>query len=122
MGREGFTFIELVVAVLVLAVIAIIALPMRAIQVKKSEQVHAKAQLMTIKESQERYKMEYGKYTTDTTKLVNWKAGTKKYRFQVAYADRSRFTAQAHGDTNYDKVYDDDIWAIDQSGTLKQIK
>ena len=35
---------------------------------------------------------------------------------------RSRFSAQAHGDMNNDKVYDDDIWAIDQSGTLTQIK
>ena len=122
MGQNGFTFVELIIAVLVLSVIVILALPMRAVQVKKSEQVHAKAQLMTIKESQERYKMEHGIYTTDTTKLANWKAGTKKYRFHVAYADRSRFMAQAHGDTDYDKVYDDDIWAIDQSGTLKRVK
>ncbi len=113
---------ELIIAVLVLFVITVIALPMRAVQVKKTEQVRAKAQLMTIKESQERYKMEHGKYTTDTTKLAGWKAGTKKYRFDMSYADRSRFMAQAHGDTDFDKVYDDDIWTIDQSGTLKQIK
>jgi hypothetical protein len=88
---------------------------------KSSEQAHAKAQLMTIKESQDRYKMEHGEYTSDTTKLANWKTGTKKYRFQVEHADKSCFTAQANGDTDNDRVYDDDIWAIDQSGTLTQI-
>lgn len=122
MERNGFTLIELLITLVVFSVIVLIALPMCGIQGKKSEQVHAKAQLMTIKESQDKYKMEHGAYTTDTTKLTNWKMGTKKYRFQVDYIDRSRFTAQAHGDTDNDKVYDDVIWAIDQSGTLIQIK
>jgi len=46
---------------------------MHAVRMKKSEQVYAKAQLMKIKESEDRYKMENGAYTTDTTKLANWK-------------------------------------------------
>ena len=91
MKRNGFTLVELLIAVVVFSVIVLIALPMHAVRVKKSEQVHAKAQLMTIKESQDRYKMEHGIYTTDTTKLANWKTGTKKYRFQVDYADQVPF-------------------------------
>jgi prepilin-type N-terminal cleavage/methylation domain-containing protein len=122
MKRKGFTLIEMLVTIVVLCVILVIALPINAVRAKKSAWVHAKAQLMQIKESQDRYKMEHGAYTTDTTKLANWKAGTKKYRFQVEYADTTRFTAQAHGDTDNDKVYDDEVWAIDQSGTLTQIK
>jgi prepilin-type N-terminal cleavage/methylation domain-containing protein len=122
MERNGFTFVELLIAVVVFSVIVFIALPMYGVRGKKSEQVNAKVQLKKIKESQDRYKMEHGIYTTDTTKLANWKNGSKRYRFQVEYADKSRFTAQAHGDTDNDKVYDDVIWAIDQSGTLIQIK
>ena len=121
MERNGFTLVELLIAVVVFSVIVLIALPMHAVRAKKSELVHAKAQLMKIKESEDRYKMENGAYTTDTTKLANWKTGTKKYRFQVDYADKSRFTAQANGDMDNDKVYAD-VWAIDQSGTLTQIK
>jgi prepilin-type N-terminal cleavage/methylation domain-containing protein len=122
MKRNGFTLIEMLIAVVVVCIIIVIALPMHAVRAKKSELVHAKAQLMTIKESEDRYKMEHGIYTTDTTKLANWKTGTKKYRFQVEYADTSRFTAQANGDMDNDKVYDDDVWAIDQSGKLTQMK
>jgi prepilin-type N-terminal cleavage/methylation domain-containing protein len=122
MKRNGFTLIEMLIAVVVVFVIIVIALPMNAVRAKKSEWVHAKTQLMTIKESQDRYKMEHGEYTSDTTKLANWKTGTKKYRFQVEYADKSCFTAQANGDMDNDKVYDDDIWAINQSGTLTQVK
>jgi prepilin-type N-terminal cleavage/methylation domain-containing protein len=122
MKRNGFTLIELVVTVVVISVIIAIAFPMRAVHAKKVELIKAKAQLMTIKESQEKYKMEHGRYTTDITKLANWKNGIKRYRFQLDYADKSRFTAQAHGDMDNDKVYDDDVWTIDQSGTLTQIK
>jgi prepilin-type N-terminal cleavage/methylation domain-containing protein len=122
MERNGFTLIEMLIAVFVVCFIIVIALPMNDVRAKKLEQVHAKAQLVMIKESQERYKMESGTYTADTTKLANWKTGAKKYRFQIEYADKSRFTAKAHADMNNDKVYDDDIWAIDQSGTLTQIK
>ena len=50
----------MLVAIVVLCVIVVIALPMHAVRAKKSEQVHAKAQLMLIKESQDRYKMEHG--------------------------------------------------------------
>jgi prepilin-type N-terminal cleavage/methylation domain-containing protein len=122
MKQKGFTLIEMLVTIVVLCVILVIALPINAVRAKKLAWVHAKVQLMTIKESQDRHKMERGVYTSDTTKLANWKVGTKKYRFQVEYADKSRFTAQTHGDTGNDKVYDNEVWAIDQSGTLTQIK
>jgi prepilin-type N-terminal cleavage/methylation domain-containing protein len=122
MKRNGFTLIEMFITVVVVCAIIAIVLPMHAARAKKSEQVYAKSQLVTIKESQDKNKMEHGAYTADTTKLANWKADTKRYRFQVEYADRPRFTAQAHGDMDNDKVYDDNIWAIDQNGTLTRIK
>ncbi len=110
MKRNGFTVIEMLIAIVVFCVIVLIALPMHEVRAKKSEQVNAKVQLMLIKESEDKYKMENGTYTADTTKLANWKNNTKKYRFQVEYADSSRFVAQAAGDLNDDKIYDDDIW------------
>jgi prepilin-type N-terminal cleavage/methylation domain-containing protein len=122
MKKNGFTLIEMLVTVIVVCVIIIIALPMHAVRVKKLELVHAKAQLMTIKESEDRFKMENGTYTADVTKLVNWKNSAKRYRFQVEHADTTRFTAQASGDMDNDRVYDDNIWAIDQSGTLTKVK
>lgn len=122
MGRNGFTLVEMFVVIVVLCTITAILLPMRAIHLKKSEEAEAKAQLVTIKESQDKHKMKHGTYTTDVTKLVNWKTSTKQYRFRVEYADRSRFRAEAigHGKALYDS--DGNVWAIDQSGTLTQVK
>lgn len=121
MKRNGFTLVELLVSVVVLCTIAAIALPMHAIKAKRTEQMQVKTQLMTIKDSQDKYRMKHGTYTTDTTKLVNWKSGTRKYRFCLEYADRSCFKAQAIGDVDGNDFYRD-IWVIDQNGTLTQIR
>jgi prepilin-type N-terminal cleavage/methylation domain-containing protein len=122
MKQKGFTVIEMLVAIVVICVIVLIALPMHGVRTKKVERVNAQAQLMVIKESEDRYRMETGGYTMDTTKLANWKNHTKKYCFQIEYADTSRFVAQANGDLNNDKIYDDEILRIDQSGTLTKVK
>lgn len=122
MRRNGFTLIELLVAIVVMCTIITIVFPMRAVRAKKQELAHVKAQLMTIKDSQDKYRMEHGTYTMDTTKLVNWKKGTKKYRFCVEYADRSCFRAQAISDVDGNNFYHNDIWVIDQNGTLTQIR
>ena len=121
MKRNGFTFIEMLVAIVVIFVIVLLALPMQMVRAKKSEQMNAKSQLMQIKESQEKYRMEHGSYTSDPTKLANWKTNTKRYRFQVEYADSSRFVAQAAGDLDDDKICEN-VWSIDQSGTLTKIQ
>jgi prepilin-type N-terminal cleavage/methylation domain-containing protein len=81
MKRNGFTLIEMFIAIFVLCTIVVIALPMHAVRAKKSELMHAKAQLMTIKASENKFKMEHGMYTMNTTKLANWKTGTKRYRY-----------------------------------------
>jgi Tfp pilus assembly protein PilE len=119
---KRFTIVEMLVTIIVLSAIVAIVLPMHAVRAGKLDLVRAKAQLVTIKESQDRYRTEHGTYTTDVTKLVNWKTSTKQYRFRVEYADRSRFRAEAigHGEAHYDP--DGPIWAIDQSGTLTQVK
>lgn len=121
MNRNGFTLIELLITSVVIFVIVLLAFPMQMVRAKKTEQMSAKSQLMMIKESQEKYKMEHGVYTSDPAKLANWKAKTKKYRFQVEYADRSRFIAKAAGDFDGDKICEN-VWSIDQSGTLTKIE
>jgi len=122
MNRNGFTLIEMLIAIVVLCTIAAIAFPLRAIHIKNKEQVSVKDQLVTIKESQDKYKMEHGTFTTDATKLANWRAGIKKYRFQIEYADKTRFRARAAGSTDDNEIFDDTAWTIDQSGMLTQVK
>ena len=122
MKKNGFTLIEMLITLTVLSIIVMIALPMHAMRVKKPRQAEAKTQLMIIREAQEKYKLQQGYYTADATKLSNWQPSLGRYQFKIKYADPTNFVAQANGDLNKDRVYDDDIWTIDQNGKLAKIR
>ncbi|MDD5008666.1 MAG: type IV pilin protein [Syntrophorhabdaceae bacterium] len=122
MGNKAFTVIEMLIMVGVMSAILLIALPMYAMRAKRPDRVQAKAQLCVIRDAEERYKLHYGTYTTDVARLANWKPILGRYQFRIRTADSTQFVAQADGDLNNDKIYDDDTWTIDQSGTLKKVK
>lgn len=122
MGNRAFTVIELLIMIGVMSGILLIALPMHAMRAKRPDRAQAKAQLYVIKDAEERYKLQYGTYTDDITRLTNWRPVHGRYQFRIRTADSAQFMAQAEGDLNNDKVYDDDIWTIDQNGTIKKVK
>lgn len=122
MGNRAFTVIEMLIMIGVMAMILLIALPMHAMRAKRPDRVQAKTQLYVIKDAEECHKLEYGTYTADVKRLTNWRPVQGRYQFRIRTADSTQFVAQAEGDLNNDKVYDDDIWAIDQTGAVKKVK
>lgn len=121
MDRKGFTLLELLIGAAVIFLVVLIALPMHAMRSKKTEQVSVKAQLHCIREAEESYRSQHGRYTDDGTKLANWKQGTKRYHFRIRHASSTRFVAEANGDLNNDRVCDD-TWTIDENGVLANVK
>lgn len=122
MENRAFTVIELLIMIGVMSAIVLIALPMHAKRAKSPYRAQAKAQLYVIKDAEESHKLQYGSYTDDIKRLSNWRPVLGKYQFRIRTADYTQFVAQAEGDLNNDKVYDDDIWAIDQTGAVKKVK
>ena len=122
MGNRAFTVLELLIMVGVLSAIVLIALPMHAMRAKGPDQARAKNQLNAIRDAEERHKLEYGTYTCDITRITNWRPALGRYQFRIASANDIQFTAHAEGDLNNDKVYDDVIWTIDQTGAIKKVK
>lgn len=121
MDSKGFTIIELLTGVVIVIVIVLIALPLGAIRAKKQAEKGMKVQMVCIKEAEEAYKARYGTYTSDETKLANWKERSRKYYFRIRDAGVDRFVAEARADLDNDKIFDT-TWTIDQNGVLANIK
>jgi len=122
MGNKAFTVVEMLIMIGVISAILIIALPMYAMRAKRPDRAQARAQLCVIRDAEEGHKLHYGSYTADVTRLVNWKSILGRYQFRIRTADSTQFVAQADGDLNNDKIYDDDTWTIDQTGDIKKVK
>jgi type II secretory pathway pseudopilin PulG len=121
MNKKGFTLIELLTGVVIVIVIVLIALPLGAIRSKKQAEKSMKAQMICIRDAEEAYKARYGTYTSDETKLANWKGKARKYHFRIRDAGVDRFVVEARADLDNDKIFDT-LWTIDQNGVLANIK
>jgi prepilin-type N-terminal cleavage/methylation domain-containing protein len=116
MHNKGFTLTELLIAMAIMAILALVALPGYSRYVARSRQQDARSQLMAIRQAQEIYKLQYGSYTANTTLLSGWLGTLNRYTFSVTGADASAFTARATGNIDGDPTKD--VWQIDQSGTM----
>lgn len=120
-NRKGFTLLELLIGTVIVCIVVLIALPLGAIRAKRSAEHGMRIQLKYIREAEEAYRVRHGCYTSDVTKLVNWKQSTKKYFFRIRNASSTRFIAEANADLNNDKIFDD-TWTIDENGVLTNEK
>lgn len=73
--RNGFSLIELMVVVAVIAVLAGVAYPSYRNQIMKSNRVEARNALLQVQVAQEKFFLQFGRYAGDsggsTTELVN---------------------------------------------------
>lgn len=67
--RKGFTLIELMVTVAIVAILAAIAIPSYSSYVRKTHRADAKAAVMTIATAMEKYLLQNNTYTTTLTEL-----------------------------------------------------
>jgi type IV pilus assembly protein PilE len=114
-GR-GFTLIEMLITMAVMAIVISISLPTYTRYVARSRQEDAKVQLTAIRQAQEIYKLQHGSYTDQTALLSGWKATSGRYAFSITGFGPAIFTAQARG--NIDSDTTQDVWTMDQDGNL----
>ena len=68
---RGFTLVELMIVVAIIALIATIGFPTYRDSVQKSKRAEAKSRLLQIAQLQERYFTQNNTYTTSLTTLLN---------------------------------------------------
>ena len=127
---QGFTLVELLIAIVIVAIIAAVAVPAYTSNVRKGRQVDAQRILMSLAQIEEIYRYQNGVYTAtinpDLTNLgwvndctINPATGNPYYptaNINIALGNpATTFVATASGNIGGAVA---DTWTIDNNGTL----
>lgn len=69
-GQQGFTLIELVVTMLIVAILAAIAIPAYTDYTMRARRAEAKTALLRLQNEQEKYYLNNNKYATDVVDIL----------------------------------------------------
>ncbi|WP_367345550.1 type IV pilin protein [Stenotrophomonas bentonitica] len=101
---RGFTLIELMIVVAVVAILAAVAIPSYAEHVRKSRRAQAKADLVEVAQLMERYHTVQNTYVGYTlTSNQSPRDGTAQYTVSLGNQTASTFTLTATPGTNQSK-------------------
>lgn len=119
----GFTFIELVITVAIVGILAAIAYPMYTDQIRKARRADAKNSLLGLQVDQEKYRANNPTYAASFNELYGGGGGASQdssdgyYTISITANTATTFGATATPKTGTDQADDDcGTFAINQSG------
>ena len=123
-GTEGFSLTELLIAVVIIGILALLALPRFLTVATRAKQTEAKLALRTLHTLQQAHLYEYDRFADDPVALGFEQeptvddGGTSRYRVRIEEADDSHYlgVAEAIVDFDDDGVFDE--WVIDETGQV----
>jgi type IV pilus assembly protein PilE len=122
---KGVSLQEVLVALVIIGIIAVMAIPVYNTFITKAKMTEAKDQLVFLHTLERTYHMEHSKYSEDLktigfeqAKLVT-DGGTANYHIEIVSAAPGTFTGRATSITDFDNDGTFNVWEIDQDKNLK---
>lgn len=125
-SERGFSLTELMIALVIIGVLVLLALPKLLPVVTKAKTTEAKLMLKQLYTLEQSYKFEHDRYSQalaeigfEHEKLVS-QGGQARYKIEIRSADEKTFVAEATSvvDFNDNGVFN--VWMVDQSGVIKE--
>lgn len=88
-GSRGFSLLELMIVVVVIAILTAVALPSYRQYTLRSHRVDAMQALQDLASREESYFFSNNTYTKDSTTALNWSAGAASNYFKIDVASAS---------------------------------
>lgn len=115
--KSGFTFIELLFVMIVMAILSAITIPLYFSIIKTAKTVEAQQALTEIQRLEELYLVDNNSYS-DNLSGIGFRAQLKYYSVTITLGSNG-FIATATG--NIDSDPDMDIWTIDERKKLSHV-
>jgi type IV pilus assembly protein PilE len=125
-SESGFSLTELMIALVIIGVLVLLALPKLLPVVTKAKTTEAKLMLKQLYTLEQSYKFEHDRYSQvlseigfEHEKLIS-QGGQARYKIEIRSADEKVFRAEATSvvDFNDNGVYN--VWIVDESGVIKE--
>lgn len=124
---QAFSLTELLIALAIVGILVLIALPNLMPLISEAKGTEAKLQLKHLYTLEKRYFYMNSKYSNDlkelgfeSAKLVS-AGGNANYIIEVTDASSGTFKASAKAATDFDQDGEFNLWEIDQDQNLKEI-
>lgn len=111
-GDLGFTFIELMLVIGIIGILAAIAAPKLLSYYCKTQQIEARKGLGTLAKMQAAYYAEHSEYSMDLEEIGFEMKGNEYYEYEMLDAEAPFWKAKA---TSVRSFPSEDLWTMDQA-------
>lgn len=124
---KAFSLTELLIALAIVGILVLIALPNLMPLISEAKSTEAKLQLKHLYSLQDRYFKIYSKYSQDLTEIgfeqvsLITDNGKANYRIEIVAAGVDSFKATATSVVDFDRDGQFNVWEVDQDLNLKEV-
>jgi len=125
--QHGFSLTELMVALVIIGVLVLLALPRLMPVVNKAKATEAKLSLKQVYMLEKAYKFEYDKFSLELPQIgfeqerLITENGTARYLVEIQTAEVSKFVATATSVVDFDDDGVFNVWEVNETGIIKEI-
>ena len=123
-AQSGFSMTELMVALVIVGVLTLLALPRLMPLVTKAKTTEAKLMLKQVYTLEQSYKYEHDVYSASLVEIgfeqerLVTDGGQARYRVEIISADEKSFSAQATAVVDFNNNGTLNVWIADQTGVI----
>ncbi len=126
--EEGFSLTEILVVIVIIGILILLAMPKFTSVISRAKTTEAKVMLKHLFTLQKAYYYENDRYSKslseigfEQAKLIT-EGGEARYKVEIVQANESSFLARATAVVDFDKDGNLNVWEVDESGKIKQVK
>ncbi len=126
-SEDGFSLTELMVALVIIGILVLLALPRLMPVINKAKATEAKLSLKQVYMLEKTYRFEYDKYSTELIQIgfeqetLITDNGTARYLIEIKNVEQNSFLATATSVIDFDGDGTFNVWEVKEDGIIKEV-